>query len=437
VPSSYLLHKLRDYEVLHKKCGPNTPLYQKSIEQLNSGHSSEFLECNYVVWVPYNGLGNRILSLTSTFLYAMLTNRVLLVQLTSELDDLFCEPFPDTSWILPHDFPIKDLHRFNVNSNVTYGNMLDKHVISNDPQTMDKSLPSYVYIHLVENYRDLDKLFFCNDDQIILRKVNWLVLTSDLYFAPSIYTTALFEEELDQLFPSKQSTFYLLAHYLIHPSNTVWNLAMEYYKSYLANADEKIGVQVRVFHFTKVSSDVIFQQILNCSKMESILPGFDLNETMISKSSEQKSKTILVVSLYAEYYKKFKSMYNEHSLKTEQFVNVYQPSHEERQNTGNQLHNQKALAEIYLLSFCDVLVTTGISTFGYVSYGLAGIKPVILMPIWDKHIPNLPCVRETSIEPCHLAAAKPNCKGKTINKEKLKQYIKPCPDESSATKLFD
>jgi xyloglucan fucosyltransferase len=212
---------------------------------------------------------------------------------------------------------------------------------------------------------------------------------------------------------------------------------MKYYKSYLTNANEKISVQVRVFHFTKVSSDVIFQQILNCSKMESVLLRFDLNETMISKSSEHKSKTILVVSMHAEYYKKFKSMYNKHSLKTEQFVNVYQPSHEERQNTENQLHNQKALAEIYLLSLCDVLMTSGWSTFSYVSYGLAGIKPVILMPIWGKNIPDLPCVKAISMEPCHLTPPKPLCTGKTINKEKLEQYVKQCPDDSNGIKLFD
>ena len=146
-PSSYLLHKLRNYETLHKKCGPNTPLYQKSIQQLNLGYSSiEPMDCNYVVWIPHEGLGNRILTLTTTFLYAILTNRIMLIQSTDELVDLFCEPFPDTSWILPHDFPIKNLNKLDVNSNVTYGNMLDKHVISNHSNTKVELLPSYVYV---------------------------------------------------------------------------------------------------------------------------------------------------------------------------------------------------------------------------------------------------------------------------------------------------
>jgi xyloglucan fucosyltransferase len=440
MPSSYLLQKLRNYEALHKKCGPNTLLYRKSIQQLKTGHSMESIECNYVVWIPRGGLGNQILSLTSTFLYAMLTNRVLLIQLTDELVDLFCEPFPDTSWILPHDFPIKNLQNLDVNSKVTYGNLLEKHVISNDPIVKIESLPSYVYVHLCGDYHDLDKLFYCYDDQIVLQKVNWLLFKSDLYFVPSIYSTLLFEEELNRLFPSKESTFHLLVHYLIHPSNTIWKLIREYYMTYLAMNDEKIGVQIRVPPFTKVSSDVIFQHILDCSKMESVLPGFDLNDTtsLNTNTSVQKSKAILVVSLYAEYYKKFKLMYKEyHSVKTRDVVRVYQPSHEERQRKRSQLHNQKALVDIYLLSLCNVLMTSGMSTFGYVSYGLAGLKPVILMPIWGRHMPDVPCVRETSIEPCHHNPPRPSCKGKMINMEKQKQYIKPCPDNSFAIKLFD
>jgi xyloglucan fucosyltransferase len=441
MPSSYLLHKLRNYEDLHKKCGPNTPLYQKSIQQLNSGHSIEPMDCNYVVWIPHNGLGNRILSLTSTFLYAILTNRVMLIQLTDELVDLFCEPFPDTSWILPPDFPIKNLNQLDVNSNVTYGNMLDKNVIiiSNDSNTNVKSLPSYVYVHLVDGYRALDMLFFCNDDQIVLGKVNWLLLKSVLYFVPSLYSMPLFEEELGQLFPAKESVFYLLAHYLIHPSNNVWgSLIRGYYMSNLAKVDEKIGIQVRVFWFAQVSSDVIFQQILNCSKSESVLPELELNGTKAFKTDEQKpSKAILVVSLYAYYYDKLKSMYYEHSVKTGELVSVYQPSHEENQKTENQSHNQKALAEMYLLSLCDVLMTSGWSTFGYVSYGLAGIKPIILNPIWFQHMPDMPCVREASLEPCDLTPAKPTCKGKTVDKEKLLQYVKQCSDNDHGIKLFD
>ncbi|KAK7850129.1 galactoside 2-alpha-l-fucosyltransferase [Quercus suber] len=55
-----------------------------------------------------SGLGNRILTLTSTFLYALLTNRALLVDQGMDMADLFYEPFPEKSWFLPVDFPLKE-----------------------------------------------------------------------------------------------------------------------------------------------------------------------------------------------------------------------------------------------------------------------------------------------------------------------------------------
>ncbi|URE19069.1 Xyloglucan fucosyltransferase, partial [Musa troglodytarum] len=105
-PSPYLIRRLRRYEALHKKCGPNTKLYRKAVEQLVSGTSTAAAECNYVVWVPSDGLGNRIISIASAFLYALLNDKVLLLHRTDDMGDLFCEPFPETSWVLPSDFPV-------------------------------------------------------------------------------------------------------------------------------------------------------------------------------------------------------------------------------------------------------------------------------------------------------------------------------------------
>ena len=65
-------------------------------------------KCKYFVWISYNGLGNRVLTLTFAFLYALLTNRVLLVDQGMDMADLFYEPFPEKSWLLPVDFPLKE-----------------------------------------------------------------------------------------------------------------------------------------------------------------------------------------------------------------------------------------------------------------------------------------------------------------------------------------
>ncbi|KAF9624827.1 hypothetical protein IFM89_014212 [Coptis chinensis] len=92
-PSSHLKTMLRKYEDLHRRCGPYTESYNKTVKKLKSGHHITSTDCNYVVWISYSGLGNRILTLASAFLYALLTDRVLLVDRGKDIDDLFCEPF--------------------------------------------------------------------------------------------------------------------------------------------------------------------------------------------------------------------------------------------------------------------------------------------------------------------------------------------------------
>ena len=97
--SPHLVAALRRYESLHRLCGPGTLAYARAIERLrappnasSSGDDATDPSCRYLVWTPNAGLGNRILSITAGFLYALLTDRVLLLDDGSrgDLDDLFC-----------------------------------------------------------------------------------------------------------------------------------------------------------------------------------------------------------------------------------------------------------------------------------------------------------------------------------------------------------
>ncbi|KAH7852090.1 hypothetical protein Vadar_020495 [Vaccinium darrowii] len=133
-PSPYLISRLRSYEALHKRCGPHTEPYNKTIELLKkSGKQTGPSDCNYVVWISFSGLGNRILTLASTFLYSLLTNRVLLVDRGADIADLFCEPFPDVSWLLPTDFPLaSQFSHFDQKSVHSYGNMVKNNILEVD-----------------------------------------------------------------------------------------------------------------------------------------------------------------------------------------------------------------------------------------------------------------------------------------------------------------
>ncbi|KAJ1287506.1 hypothetical protein BS78_02G015200 [Paspalum vaginatum] len=437
-PSPHLLRRLRDYEARHRRCAPGTPLYAKAVEQLRSGRSADdTVECNYVVWLPFDGLGNRMLSMVSGFLYALLTDRVFLAALPPDSDDLFCEPFPGTTWRLPaDDFPVAKLFGVGQHPDRSYSSLLDKKKIAvpeDDPAASNATAPvppAYVYLSL--GWLLTDRIFFCGEHQLAIKKVNWLLQYSDLYFAPSLYAVAEFQDELRRLFPAKESVSHLLTRYLLHPTNSVWGIVTTYYRSNLAPADRRIGVQIRMYGHSSIPADDMYNQILACSRQERILPA----ETDSGDGNNNGTTTtaILIASLYADYYKRLRSRYAARGAA----VGVFQPTHEERQATESLVHNRKALAEIYLLSFSEELLTSGLSTFGYVASSLAGVRPAILLTAFDHKVPATPCRRAVSMEPCNLTPPRDvECRGEAVDKDDLARHVRVCEDWKDGVKFFD
>ena len=405
------------------------------MEQLNSGHYTGPSECNYVVWISYSGLGNRILTLASAFLYALLTNRVLLVDPGVDVADLFCEPFPEVSWFLPPDFPLKNqFNSFNQESPQCYGKMLKNNTITNSKRL----IPSSVYLHLAHDYDDHDKLFFCDEDQTFLQKVPWLIVKTDNYFIPSLFLMPSFEQELSNLFPNKETVFHFLGRYLFHPTNQVWGLITRYYEAYLAKADERIGIQIRVFDTGTGPFQHVLDQILACTMKENLLPETNKQQHIISSSRIQKSKAVLMTSLNSGYFEKVRDIYWEHPTVTGEVIGIFQPSHEEYQQTEKQVHNRKAWAEMYLLSLTDMLVTSSWSTFGYVAQGLGGLRPWILDKPENQTAPDPPCRRAMSMEPCFHAPPFYDCKAKVgIDTGIVVPHVRHCEDMSWGLKLVD
>ncbi|XP_052179713.1 galactoside 2-alpha-L-fucosyltransferase-like [Diospyros lotus] len=434
IPSSYLISRLRRYEARHKQCGPFTESYNKTLEQLKSGKQTGPSDCNYVVWVSFSGLGNRILTLASAFLYALLTDRVLLVDRGVDVADLFCEPFPEVSWLLPTDFPLTaQFSSFDQKFVYSYGNMLKNNHFANSTK-----VPPYVYLHLAHDYDDQDKLFFCDEDQSSLQKVPWLIMKSDNYFVPSLFLSDSFEQELRKLFPEKQTVFHFLGRYLFHPTNQVWGLITRYYQAYLAKADEKIGIQIRVFDTGAGPFQHVLDQILACTLKEKLLPEINRQANTVSTPVKQKSTAVLMTSLNSGYFERLRDMYWEYPSTTGEVIGVYQPSHEGYQQTEKQMHNMKAWAEMYLLSLTDKLVTSAWSTFGYVAQGLGGLKPWILYKPENHTVPNPPCRQLMSMEPCFHAPPFYDCKKKTgVDTGALVPHVRHCEDMSWGLKLFD
>jgi xyloglucan fucosyltransferase len=448
-PSPQLLRALGAYEARHRRCAPGTPLYAEAVEQLRSGRSgSDAAECRYIVWLPFDGLGNRMLSMASGFLYALLTGRVFLVALPPDSADLFCEPFPGTTWQLPHkDFPVANLFGLGASPEASYTSLLKNKkipaVVDDDDTT---AWPAYVYLSL--GWQLTDRLFFCAEHQRAIGKVSWLLLYSDLYFVPSLYAvTGEFRDELRLLFPEKEAASHLLLRYLFHPSNAVWGLVTRYYHSYLAPATKRIGVQIRMFGFGSIPVDDMYNQILACSRQERILPetedggGDDDAAAVAETDTGNKTTAIMIASLYADYYERLRARYYEHAAASDGgvWVGVFQPTHEERQATENLAHNQRALAEVYLLSFSEDLLTSGMSTFGYVSSSLAGVRPTILLTAHGHKVPKPPCRRAVSMEPCNLTPPRGDeCRAAKHGKDgDLARHVRACEDAGGGVKFFD
>ncbi|CAL5046727.1 unnamed protein product [Urochloa decumbens] len=426
-PSLYLVSKLRRHEALQRRCGPGTPAYSNALEQLKSGESVVSPECRYIVSLPYQGLGNRILAAASAFLYALLTDRVLLLDPSDGMDGLFCEPFPGATWLLPPGFPLQGYATFTNDTAETYGNRLRNKVIG---AGAGASPPAFAYVYLHSDASGHDKSFFWDEGQALLRRIQWLVMRTDNYVVPGLFLADTFRAELEKMFPERDAVFHHLGRYLFHPNNHVWGLVARYHDAYLAGAARLVGVQVRVFG-AQPNSPELLAQITSCTQKHRLLP--EVLATGEPAESGAKSKlAVLVTSLKPWYQEKLKSMYWEHAAANGEVVSVHQPSHEEYQRFGVGSHDRKAWAEIYLLSLADELVTTSQSTFGYVAQGLAGVRPWVMYKPADNGtvtVPDPPCGRAASMEPCFFAAPNYNLwKKQWLDTSTVVPHLKSCAD---------
>ncbi|CAN6233324.1 unnamed protein product [Urochloa humidicola] len=451
IPSPYLIERLRKQEALQKKCGPGTKAYNEASKKLRSGQSINTTDCNYLLLTIHAGLGNRMLEITSAFLYALLTNRILLVDRYMEIGDLFCEPFHGTSWLVPSDFPL-NYDEFTQRSPESYGNMLQNKVAAdNTDLSLAGTRPRYVYLHLDGTYGFHDKLFFCEEDQRFLQGVRWLIMRTDMYFVPSLFLIPAFQDELGRLFPEKDTVFHHLGRYLFHPTNDIWYTVTRYYRSFLAKAEKRVGIQIRIYETTGILQrngpfPHILNQILSCAQNEKLLPEIGMaagaaetqNKEPAAQTQNNRTIAILTTCLSSWYSDQIQKKYNEHPTVDGTTVEVHQPSSEEYQRSRNKKHNKKALAEIYLLSMTDELITSGFSTFGYAAQGLAGLKPWIMFRSENHVVPEPPCSQAMSIEPCFHNAPSYDCKAKRdTDLGKVVPYVKHCEDVSWGLKIVN
>ncbi|XP_024520479.1 probable fucosyltransferase 8 [Selaginella moellendorffii] len=384
--ASQPLHKkILEYEALHARCAPDS----------KDPHKSCSSSCKFLVFVPGDqGIGNKMITLVSTFLYALLTDRVLLIARKKNIDTLFCEPFPSSSWLLPPSW--KHLaESVPHNDSIRIGSLVGSLNCS-----LDVMFPEVVFADLCYNYKDEDKSFFCGEHQRALRTdTRWIVLSSDQYFAAALFIVPAFRAKLQEWFPQQEAVFHLLVRYLLYPVESVWDKTRRYYDAYLAEAEHLLGVQLRTHIW--FSPPNLAEDAFDCLVQQKILPNITREpakeQALEAKSSKKKRLLVLLTSLNPQYSEALRAKMLSYDLSDGTIV-IHQPSGEGEQHTGNWDHDAKAVMEIYLLSMSEVLLTSPPSTFGYAAAGLAGVRP--LQFVCDKE-KSLGCLPRETMEPCY------------------------------------
>lgn len=166
--------------------------------------------CKYLVYYEgWEGLGNRLLSLTTAFTYALLTNRALLTVATrGHLGELLCEPFPNATWILPVDF--------------------GQDLVWHQSVWMDAAIAAeFVNVTAVRlNLRHMEpagvQTFFSSETQEGLRNVPWVIWESNQYYIPRFFMLPEYWTTLREWFPDASLVFTQLSRVLCLPNNEVW-----------------------------------------------------------------------------------------------------------------------------------------------------------------------------------------------------------------------
>lgn len=255
-PSSYLIAKLRQYEVRHKKCAPKAVNFSQ-----NGTNSREDLgDCQFLVWIANSGLGNRMITIASAFVYALLTDRVLLLDHSeTDIGGLFCEPFPGTSWLLPASYDYKWMDRVIWENNHRLGHLLQSSGYAN--VTLPAPVPNnYVFANLMHNNDEHDRRFFCGKVQKQLRTVPLLYWRSNNYVVPGLHFVASFHRELDLMFPERDTVFHHISEYLFRPSNLMWGTVLRFRQPHLAGAHQQVGLQLRILE-SNVTGPAVADQV--------------------------------------------------------------------------------------------------------------------------------------------------------------------------------
>ncbi|CAK9260575.1 unnamed protein product [Sphagnum jensenii] len=424
---------LQEYTKLHRTC----------IQKYGDDLTNIFLSknstpgCKFVVaggpW--WAGLGNKILPTVAVLLYAVLTQRVLLVTRASLLPEIICEPFEGSSW------RVDPGERFTPVE--THDNLWTS------PEKFEQELDSvstglnWAYHHKsslfavrVAGWCHPVKRFFCDREQRIYTKVPWQYFTSCLYFLPKLFAIPMFRTVLEDIFPDRMAVTHLVRSTML-PSDTVWKRVLQTNRMYLEPADRRVGIQIRYRNgetqFNQLHT-TINTKFMQCAWKNGILPDVnnpkpttlvqsrvsttvgsrsvvdDVDNQAINNTSTTNSNTavshelrpaaisILVTSLFPDLHDHLTDLYNRNPPLSGEVIGVVQLTRSSVQGSGVEEDNQ-ALAEVISLSLSDHLFVSPLSTFGGLAQAYGALTPWFLEFRDNSNL--YPCTRGHTVDPCY------------------------------------
>ncbi|BBM96876.1 xyloglucan fucosyltransferase [Marchantia polymorpha subsp. ruderalis] len=416
-PTAEFLGVLRSYEEHHSRCVEGHDL-QTALDQ-----GSAPKDCQYLIWNDLDGKGNQLVSLVSAFVYALLTRRVLLITREAQLQHLLCEPFPSSSWVVPEEVPHVRHRAKEARHGTFYARALNE-----TAQGRPVTAPKHLVCFLSNLQKPDDLRFFCPGEQKLLEKVPWLFFWSNQYSVPGLYFVPGFRAKLNAWFPDR-AVFLHAGRYLLSPRDEIWLRVMRIYTAHMAPADRRVGIQIRAW--SNEYKPIITRHILSCAWFSGLLPNVSsarganstsssledddmatpVEDDVANRDAEDFSAaragervSVVLTSLRREYAEGVAEAFAEGRTEARQTVTVLSPSAEGEQRTGRMSHERKAIADMWLLSFADDLISTPRSTFGYVAHGLAGIRPIVFnrYGLDPDTVPDPPCLRTNVPGPCFI-----------------------------------
>ncbi|CAF1205117.1 unnamed protein product [Adineta steineri] len=334
-----------------------TILFDSYIAYRNCVIKYSSTQSDYVIFDAVNGLGNRILGLISVTTYALVTNRVLLINWQPGdnhpvyFDDLFL-PLSSFEKKIPYQYSLSRL------TSLIKNRWINNIELNRYKSQIPQDWAFYFDREILCNKKLYNQSWFQKIGFYILNlfhhHVKWI--RTDQYFVPLLTRNGQMRQSFVQIFQNGQ-IFVELARRLLKPVSKVNLIIEDFQKQY--NFEKKnitIGVHMRSWSSNMIDYIEPFQKCI-----EHVIQN-------VTRSSKEEIKIYLyIISNTPQRRQKLETQLSK-MYKNLEILKAFEPP----KNSNVVEKMQYTLAELLILSKMHHLIITSKSTFGMVAQGLAG-----------------------------------------------------------------